>query len=165
MKIDRIGPELENRTTNPNPAVPNSTRESWSIFQHWLHFSPFFFKWPNPNHRIWNLLTRSLFNVIRRSSNDPSHNIYRTGQCNSTMMIPDLVYFWLDVKYTIIQEEYTIIRCKYTIFNLKIYDPQSMFSAKLDRIASKSENRLLADRIIPFSRSFSSRIMFVNFQF
>ena len=92
-KMSQIGSEIRIRTTNPNPAVPNSTRECWSIFQHWLHFGPFFFKRSNANYRIRDLLTGTLFHVIGRSSNDSSHNIYRTGKCNSAMMVPHSVYF------------------------------------------------------------------------
>ena len=91
-KWGRAGPEVEmsrtgNRTTDPNPAVPNSTRECWSVFQHWLHLSPFFLKWTDTNNRIWNLLTWTLFNMIRRSSNDTTHYINCAWQCYSAMVI------------------------------------------------------------------------------
>ena len=76
-----------NRTSDPNIALPNSTSECWSILQHWLHFSPFFFERSNTNNWIWNLLTRTLFNMICRSSNDTTHYIYCPWQSNSTMMI------------------------------------------------------------------------------
>ena len=79
-----------NRTTDPNIAVPNSTSECRSILQHWLHFSPFFFEGSNTNDWIWNLLTRTLFNMICRPSNNSAHHIYCPWQCYSTMMVS----FW-----------------------------------------------------------------------